>query len=133
MIPLQTLTDFSRGYIRAALFTETDENDSPLDRNYSAHDISTESRDAMREECRAFLEANESDLSEASDHENYDRLGMMFWYNRNGHGVGFWDGCLPDALGERLSAASEATGTRNLYLTDEGVIEMCPMPASDED
>jgi len=40
---------------------------------------------------------------------------------RNGHGAGFWDGDWPDD-GDRLTKASEAYGTFDLYVGDDGEI-----------
>jgi hypothetical protein len=36
--------------------------------------------------------------------------GRDFWYTRNGHGCGFWDGDWPEPQGTRLTDAAHAYG-----------------------
>lgn len=48
--------------------------------------------------------------------------GHDFWLTRAGHGAGFWDGDLPEELGERLTQASKAAGNREPYIGDDGLI-----------
>lgn len=46
---------------------------------------------------------------------------MIFGVNRNGHGAGFWDRGI-GAFGDRLSEASKAWGSFDLYVGDDGMI-----------
>ena len=114
-----------RAYIECALWSSNDESDDsggdPLDKNYSAEDLAPETLAKMREDCEAFLTANLADIENgtAKDSEEYtaiERAGHDFWLTRNGHGAGFWDGDLPEELGERLTKAAKAFGEVNLYV-----------------
>lgn len=98
----------------------SDENTggSPMDSNYGPEDIAPETLAKMAEDCRQFQADNEADLSKA---RSTDYNGHDFWLTRNGHGVGFWDRDLGD-VGERLTDASEAWGTFDLYVGDDGQI-----------
>ena len=45
---------FFDAYVEAALFTETDDADQPLDKNYTAADIDANSLSAMKGDCAAY-------------------------------------------------------------------------------
>ena len=123
------LDAFTLAYIEAALWSSNDESDDaggdPLDANYSVDDIAPETLAEMADDCCRFQEANAADLALYS-HRQWSAAelgGHDFWLTRNGHGCGFWDrDCLPEAAGERLSAAAEAAGERYLYIGDDGMI-----------
>jgi len=143
---------FTRSYIQAALWSSTDDNDAPLDHDYSPSDIASATFSKMEADCTAFQSANEALLAESGLSES--RAGHCLWLNRNGHGSGFWDeysqtSCEAyeqeqaiaigsrdfskrDALDEtcpcpyhvcqRLSKAAKALGEFNLYVGDDGQI-----------
>lgn len=111
------LDDFTRQYIETALWSENDEDGTPLDKNYDISDISEATLKSMIEDCRDFQEKNQDDI--ASDP---GRAGHDFWLTRNHHGAGFWDGDWPKAVGERLTKAAHAYGEVNLYVGDDGLI-----------
>lgn len=82
-------------------------------------------------DCAAFFAANSADLIEAAavyeekglqDHTGMEYAGHDFWLTRAGHGAGFWDGDLPDELGERLTEASKTAGNCEPYVGDDGMI-----------
>jgi hypothetical protein len=50
------------------------------------------------------------------------RAGNDFWLTHNGHGAGFWDGDLPDEIGDALTKASEKYREIDLYVGDDGMI-----------
>jgi hypothetical protein len=121
---------FVDGYIECALWSSNDRTDDggddPLDRNYSAEDLSFETATAMVADCKAFVDANAADLAVAIEAYGKDDspgyAGHDFWLTRNGHGAGFWDGDLPDALGKRLADAAYAFGTCDLYVEDGKIV-----------
>lgn len=130
------LDAFTQSYINAALWSSTGEDDEPLDKSKSASDLSDSALESMAEDCRRFQQANAADLSEAYAHPGYQDIfashrhdceqgridalaGHDFWLTRNGHGVGFWDRDL-DEVGDRLTVASEAFGSVDMYVGDDG-------------
>ena len=124
------LDDFTRAYLEAILFAETDNADDsggePLDRNYDLYDFDSDSLEKAIEDCRRFQVENAADLA-LYNHPQWSAAelgGHDFWLTRNGHGCGFWDrrDCLPDDAGERLTAAAEKAHEYYLYLGDDGVI-----------
>lgn len=48
--------------------------------------------------------------------------GRDFWYTRNGHGCGFWDGDWPGPYATQLTDAAKAFGEVDLYLGDDGKV-----------
>jgi hypothetical protein len=110
------LDEFTRAYLECALWSTTD-GDEPLDANYTVDDIAPETLASMVQDCESFQAEHAEDLScrEA-------RAGQDFWLTRNGHGAGFWDGDWPEDVGERLTDASHACGSVDLYVADDGLI-----------
>lgn len=114
------MASFFDGYLRAALFSSTDDQGEPLDQRFDETQINSETRDHMRDDCERFQETNRALLDECPALDAY-RAGCCFWWNRNGHGTGFWDEILvPGALRERLSKAAHAFGEFDLYVGDDG-------------
>lgn len=114
---------FARSYIETALWSSTDNADEtggrPLDENYGVDDIAPETIARMVLDCETFQSDNASDLAESGLTEK--RAGHDFWLNRNGHGAGFWDeGNGP--VFQRLSKASKAYGTFDLYIGDDDLL-----------
>jgi hypothetical protein len=123
------LDEFTLAYIEAALWASNDESDGsggePLDANYTINDIAPETLEKMVADCDRFQKENAADIATGDDHPQYtasERAGHDFWLTRNGHGAGFWDGDWEEAAGERLTAACEACGEYNLYVSDDGLI-----------
>lgn len=113
------LNPFEQGYVEAALWSTSDDNDEALDKNYSVHDIALEVLAEMREDCARFIKLNMDDLEALSP----DRAGALFWLNRNGHGSGFWDeDGLEKSAAERLDKSSEDFGPVDLYVGDDGFV-----------
>lgn len=126
------LDTFTRAYIECALWSSTDGSDEnnggePIDANYSVEDIAPETLQRMTEDCAQFQEANSEYLNEVSDLCDDFRAGFLFWLNRNGHGSGFWDEYNGNneplrAAFLRLSDASKAWGSVDLYVSEDGMI-----------
>lgn len=123
-----TLSTFARHYIACALWSSNDESTpqggEPLDANYCVEDFAPEAIAQAVADCARFQVENAADILAAG--LTQERAGHNFWLNRNGHGSGFWDEYSRDdprhEACERLSQASNAAGSRDLYLGDDGKI-----------
>ena len=124
-------TQFCQAYITCALWSSNDNSDDsggePMDSNYGASDIAPETLARMESDCDSFESDNAQDLETVSSICDKARAGHDFWLNRNGHGSGFWDEYFGDdkelrAAFVRLSDASKAWGSFDLYIGDDGQI-----------
>lgn len=122
--PADASRSFVSGYIEAALFTSTDDNEDPLDDQYSLADIDETVLAEITIGCEQFQTENAKLLAEVYEldtpgcgSEAY--AGHNFWLTRNGHGTGFWDRGYPKPLADALTKASTKFGEVNLTV-DEG-------------
>lgn len=130
---------FFRSYVGTALWSSNDESDEsggePLDSNYDIDDIDESCLETLAKDCAQFYEshcadihcdgapmANDMDGSIAA--REAAMAGHDFWLTQNGHGAGFWDGDWPEAVGERLTEASQGFRARDLYVGDDGKIHV---------
>ena len=60
-----SLNSFARGYIEATLWSSTDEDEQPLDRDHSVSDIATPTLRKMVADCLRFQRVARADLNEA--------------------------------------------------------------------
>ncbi len=108
---MKLLDDFTRAYLECALWSTLDGQGEPLDGRYSIEDFSPEAIEKATDDCVRFQAENEEDLWLADyghpEHSDYSMAGHDFWLTLNGHGAGFWDGDLPEKLGDRLTEASK--------------------------
>lgn len=111
------LDTFHRAYIEAALWSSTDEDGEPLDGLYTADDLAPATLAQMVEDCADFHATNGGDIA-----SNPARAGHDFWFTRNRHGAGFWDGDWPHDTGKRLTEMSHPYGSVDLYVGDDGLI-----------
>jgi hypothetical protein len=112
-------------YIDTALWSETGDDDRPLDDTYCATDLGDEARAAMRADCEAFAKAHEAKLLLAMQKDpdlDWGQAGHDFWLTRNGHGAGFWDGDWPEPEGATLTEGARKHGEVHLYVGDDGAI-----------
>jgi hypothetical protein len=113
-----TLTQFVFDYIDAMLFSSTDmDSDEPLDQNYDASSLSAEFMMQTIADCKKFVDENYDDIESDMKSAAHD-----FWYTRNGHGSGFWDGDWEDEIGKRLTAASKKFKSIDVYVRDDGLL-----------
>lgn len=120
--PSVPLDSFTKSYMETALFSSTDDNDQPLDKNYSIHDISEETKSEMMSDCADFQEMASELLQSQADDATDVRAGKDFWLTRNGHGAGFWDGDWEQQAGAALTKLAKSFGEVNLYVGDDGKI-----------
>lgn len=108
---------FLDGYLKAALWSSTDDNSEPLDKNYNLEDFSETALEIARKDCAAFQEANATDLEDI----DCEQAGHDFWLTRNHHGAGFWDRG-HGAKGDRLTEAAHVYGSVDLFVAANGLI-----------
>lgn len=116
--PTKQLTAFQLAYMTCALWSSTDNDGEPLDKNHGIIDIDPDTVDQMIADCDKFTADNAADL----EGEDMKLAGHDFWLTRNGHGSGFWDGDWEEKKGERLSKSANAFDEADLYLYDNGKI-----------
>ncbi len=114
-----TLEEFLGSYYEAALWSSVDDNDEPMDSNYSISDISPESQEKAQKDSLAFLNQNMDTLDSISDNYSIEQAGHDFWLTRVGHGAGFWDRGLGEA-GDTLTASSKEFGNVDIVVGDDG-------------
>lgn len=128
------LSDFFAGYASAALWTESFEepDQSPKfyrDAGYGVSDLTDSARERMLADASSFL-ASAADLiariTEKRGQFDYERAGQVFWYVRQGHGVGWHDD--PEQWAghaEHLRQLTEKYRTQQyLYLTDDHKVDL---------
>lgn len=125
-MPTKPLTAFVRQYLETALWSSTDDNGEPLDRDYSIEDIAPDALAAMQADCEQFRVQHAELVEQAEEHNTEENIAHDFWLTRNGHGAGFWDGDYPEELGNALTAAAEAFGNCDLYVGDDGKVHCFP-------
>lgn len=113
---IRDLTRFIESYIEAMFFT----NDEELGDN---DQLSLEFATSTAIDCANFLQ-DAWHLWEQTD-RNVTSLAYDFWYTRNGHGVGFWDGDWGE-VGDDLTALSKPYGSVDVYVGDDGLIYGVP-------
>jgi len=122
------MDEFTEAYITCALWATNDESDEsggvPLDDNYGFGDIHPDTLQEMVNDCEQFQRENADDIAtwESSQYTAAEMAGHDFWLTREGHGAGFWDGDWDDAVGKRLTIASERFGEFGLCVGDHGQI-----------
>ena len=55
--------EFITGYLTCALWSSTDDDETPLDAQYGVSDIAPDALQTMALDCIAFMEAQETDLT----------------------------------------------------------------------
>lgn len=124
---LPHLDEFTTKYLKAALWSTTDEDSgdgSNLLASYAVSDFAPAALADAHETCEDFQEATAADLAAAyaiPAHGGYTpaMAGFDFWLSRNGHGAGFYDRGMK-ALGDKLHAAAKVYSGIDLYVADDG-------------
>ena len=123
------LDDFTRAYLEAILFAETDNADDsggePLDRNYDLWDFDSDSLEKAIEDCRRFQEENAADLARY-DHPQWSAAelgGHDFWLDpQRARGRLLGPDGLPAGRGARSpdGRRRDATGEKTVGVGDDG-------------
>lgn len=111
--------DFLAGYIACALWSSTGDDGENLDQ-YDRNDLSAEALNTIEDDCAAFIFYNYRKLQRVGTMAQH---GHDFWLTRNGHGAGFWDRGYGD-IGDDLSNKAKTYGESNLYVSDNGKVEV---------
>ena len=113
--------DFMSGYVEAMFFTngDTSDDDESLLNGLGTVRLTVAARKRIREDCRKFLGHIMPDgcfVQQWIDRfpgNDYETAGRDFWYTRQGHGCGFWDGDWRDGdddIGDDLTTAAKTFG-----------------------
>lgn len=134
------LDDFTRGYIEALFFTETEpgttsathdpETQSSLPGDYGFENLAPETLERIIKDCAEFQHKNSGWLRHAylpgGGHDGeYAAIqaGRDFWFTRNGHGVGYRDRKeLNEDVGRKLTRGAKECGEVWVTLGDDGKI-----------
>lgn len=117
------LDTFTRAYLEAALWSSTDADGEPMDRDHDLSDLAPETLAHAIEDCRSFQETFGYLYAEGSPRSCYspdEQAGHDFWLTRNHHGAGFWDGDWPEPAATILTDAAHSYREMNLYVGDDG-------------
>lgn len=120
-----SLQSFTNAYIEAMLWSSTDDEDEPLDRNYDALDIAPEAMERIEADCARFYEAfayRDDFECTRSRYTADEQAGHDFWLTRNGHGAGFWDGDWLEPFATEATDACKEYGELWPYVGDDGLI-----------
>lgn len=110
--PFYAMDTFARAYVEAVFFTNGDTGDDRenLLNDWGVECLTPESCAQIRLDCAAFKAAASDTLAQAIDIYGEEKAAHDFWFTRQGHGAGYWDGDLPDDIGTILTAAAKAQG-----------------------
>lgn len=123
------LDSFTQGYVEAMFFTSTGTDDDGDLQEAGFADLAPETLATIVADCAAFNAkfqplADRAAETMADAGESYhwedDAAGRDFWFTRNGHGAGFWDGDWPEPLASEATALSGEFRTVDLYRGDDG-------------
>jgi len=120
---MKHLDTFTRAHIEALYFADTGEDDQPP----TEAELSEETRLDLAADCRSFWKRywfyilSDQCKHGGTEEERARSAGHDFWFTRNGHGAGFWDGDWP-TYGDILTEGSKSYGNIDLGIDDNGAI-----------
>lgn len=117
--------EFVIGYVRTAFATASYSDPASGGEEVALSNcvVAEETEAEMREDCAAFIKANEASLRAALASGEYaaTTAGADFWLTRSGDGTGYWDrNEVPADIAKALTRASQKSGVRDLYLGEDG-------------
>ena len=119
------LEEFTAACIEALYFTDTED---ARDRIPVDAEIDPETLADLQADCRSFWRrygcfVNVAECNRGSGgYSNAAQAGHDFWFTRNGHGAGFWDGDWLEPYGNVLTKGAKSYGKFETYLSDNGMI-----------
>lgn len=120
------LNAITRSYLQAALWSSTDEDGVPMDRNRSESDFSADAMSKADHDTREFEEANSELYTQIGI--DSQQAGKLFWLARNGVGVSFTDnyrtGTVEYQIAKRLDVDAKKYGEAHVYEGDDGELEI---------
>lgn len=114
------LDNITKHYMFAALWASYDDEDTPLDENYSVDDISPDLKSAMERNVKSFVESCAPVLKKVDLTE--EQIGHSLWLSQNGHGAGFFDYSLDKEDENVLMNAADSLKGMDLYVGDDKLI-----------
>lgn len=120
---MSLISEFISHYTAALLFYGRDEEEEPEE--LSIDDLSEGARIEIERDCRLFMAQNAALLEQAIDVYGVGHAAQDFYLTRCGHGAGYWDGDLPEELGEKLTKASKEFGESTPYRGDDKQLYLC--------
>jgi hypothetical protein len=96
------LDAFTRAYLHAAAFTDDPDPGQGEYPEPAIEDFDPGFLQSAIGDCARF-QADHGSLFEGEE----EHAGRDFWFTRNGHGCGFWDGDWPEDIGETLTRAAK--------------------------
>ncbi len=120
------LDSFAKAYVEAIFFTEG----GPDHEEWSEKDFGDLAPETIRRiiaDCKKFEDENGEAIAVGADrgsgeYSAWQQAGHDFWFTRNGHGVGFWDGDWPEPQASQLDKAAKSFGSADMYVGDDGLI-----------
>lgn len=105
-------------YLGTAIWSSTDDDGTPLDKNYRIADFAPEAVHQATRDVSAFFHAARSLIRDLEDAQVADD----FWLTRAQHGAGFWARVEleADRRGERLTELAHCFGEVDVYVGDDG-------------
>jgi hypothetical protein len=124
------IDSFTQAYVDAMLWASCDDDDVPLDKNYSIDDIAESAMIKIVADCKKFQEENASDIATIPYRRTNDgnwsgkeQCGHDLFLTRNRHGVGFQDrDYIDEDVRDRLHTNAQAYGEVDCYVGDNGMI-----------
>lgn len=110
---------FIGAYLECALWSTTDDDGEPLDKNYYFDDIAPEAREKMETEAVKFFSDHIDLINRTPEGYSYGHAAHDLWLTRNHHGAGFWDGDAGE-VGDELTKLAQELGEQDLYIGDDG-------------
>lgn len=116
------LEDIKQSYIDCMLWADSPRGDDGQELDNDG--LSESLRASIDKDIQSFIDKADRLIVEAIKVDNYDldNIGHDLWLTRVGHGAGFWDGDLPEELGQRLTDISQSMGNVDLYVGDDGYL-----------
>lgn len=114
---IDRLPDFVTQYLASLLWSSEEESD-PMDLSQ----LSAEAMATAHADCRSFMVSHGELISQAVAVYGLDSVAHDLALTRNRHGAGFWDGDLPEVLGQQLTSVCETMGGCTPYRGDDGLI-----------
>lgn len=114
-----------RDYLECALWSSTDDNDEPFDKNYTLVDIAESTVLNAYYDLTQMCELADLTCIRWEEFWDTEQFAHDFWLTRNGHGAGFWCRYSDDdgyEIGERLSDIARTFGNLDPVLGDDGKI-----------
>lgn len=105
VVDQKMLHQMANGYKSAILFTETDDEEEPLDANYSIHEFDAETANRIGEMMYQYISEN-LDAINASGLD-YDTIGNDIWYAQSGQGAGFFDHSIDKEVEDKLTKGAK--------------------------